>query len=444
MLKTKREMITYSFYDWTGWQRHLEQMAAKGWMLDKISNAGARYHRSEPREVQYAVTYCAEASEFNPRTPESQQTFEEFCAEAGWIKVASWHQMQVFRAPVEAPPMDTDALTQVKTVHAAMKKNFLPAHIALAVIAVLQLLLRLTTALGDPIAELSSVSSLLAWVMWILMLIFSVLELVTYLRWHRKANALAWREGKFCPSRSHPVFQTVMVWVVVIMVAGWILSLGGTKARVIALGSLALVVLLMVAATGARALFRRLGLEAGISRVLYWVVCFIASFVFIGIFTALAIRMDFGTPGQGERIGAPLTVGQLAPELETDENAEIYQEDRSPLLDCVYLRQSGVEQGRVLNYALYESPFDWVLDVCQGQELEGYEEYNGWAYDEEHKYHYQSADPTPWGAEEAWLLYKGNEVQNSWLVRWEDRLLWIFFLPGLTEGQMTAIGQILD
>ena len=444
MFKTKREMVAYSFYDWTGWQRHLEKMAAKGWMLDKISNAGVRYHRSEPREVQYAVTYCAEASEFNPTKPESQQTFEAFCAEAGWIKVASWHQMQVFRAPVEAPPMDTDAMTQVKTVHAAMKKNFVPSHIAMGVISLIQLLMRATSLLRDPIGELSSSTYLLQWVLWSLLLVFSLLEVATYYRWFRRANGLAWREGKFCPSRSHPLFQHIMVWLVVVLVVGWILSLSGTRARVIALGGFAVMGCLLAIAAGARALFKRMGLSAGVSRVAFWVVCFIASFVLIGIFTAVMIRTDFSGLDTAQERNVPLTVQQLTPEMETVDEMEFYRKESSPLLRSVYWRQYSGEQGEVLSYVIYESHFDWVLDLCQKETLREYEEYNRWAYSSLYQYSYQPADPQPWGAEEAWIVYKGDEIQNTWLVRWEDKLVWLFYLPGLTQAQMADIAQSLN
>ena len=36
MLRKKREYILYSFYDRTGMESHLEQMAARGWMVEKM------------------------------------------------------------------------------------------------------------------------------------------------------------------------------------------------------------------------------------------------------------------------------------------------------------------------------------------------------------------------------------------------------------------------
>lgn len=42
MRKTKLRMEPYSFFDHTGISAHLERMARKGWMIDKIANYGWR------------------------------------------------------------------------------------------------------------------------------------------------------------------------------------------------------------------------------------------------------------------------------------------------------------------------------------------------------------------------------------------------------------------
>lgn len=40
MRNTKRRIEPLSFFDHTGISRHLEKMAAKGWMIEKIVNTG--------------------------------------------------------------------------------------------------------------------------------------------------------------------------------------------------------------------------------------------------------------------------------------------------------------------------------------------------------------------------------------------------------------------
>ena len=49
MKNTKRRIEPLSFFDHTGISGHLERMAAKGWMIEKIINTGWVYRRIEPK-----------------------------------------------------------------------------------------------------------------------------------------------------------------------------------------------------------------------------------------------------------------------------------------------------------------------------------------------------------------------------------------------------------
>ena len=56
-MKYRYEYPLYAFYDHTGMARHLEKMAQKGWMLDRIHTNGLwRYRRIEPQTLHFAVT----------------------------------------------------------------------------------------------------------------------------------------------------------------------------------------------------------------------------------------------------------------------------------------------------------------------------------------------------------------------------------------------------
>ena len=109
-MKHKRELNLYSFYDHTHIARHLEDMAARGWELEKFNFNGLfRYRRAEPKTVHYAVTYFPKASNFDPGPSEGQQAFTDLCEAAGWEKVGQSFQMQIFRSRAEAPvPLETE------------------------------------------------------------------------------------------------------------------------------------------------------------------------------------------------------------------------------------------------------------------------------------------------------------------------------------------------
>ena len=140
MRDTLRKSEFFSFYDHTGIQSHLERMAEKGWMLAQPGTYLWRYRRIPPQKLRFAVTYFPNASEFDPGPTEGQEILRDYCEAAGWQYVTHWVQMQIFcTADEAAPPLETDALTQVDTIHAAMKRASLPGMVIMVLLALFQL-----------------------------------------------------------------------------------------------------------------------------------------------------------------------------------------------------------------------------------------------------------------------------------------------------------------
>ena len=161
MRNTKRELPLFSMYDHTGMERHLEEMAVQGWMLEKTTGFGWVYRRCEARRVRYAVTYFPKASAYEPGPSEDKQIFQDYCAQAGWELVSDAAQMQIFRTEAEnSLPIETDAAIQVDNIHRAMKRSFLPSHFALMAVSLLWAGLLGWRLMTDPIGLLSSNSNL--------------------------------------------------------------------------------------------------------------------------------------------------------------------------------------------------------------------------------------------------------------------------------------------
>jgi len=109
MKNTKRRLEPLSFFNHTGISRHLEKMAAKGWMIEKIVNTGWVYRRIEPKNIHFAVSYFPKASEFDPEPSEEQKMFHDFCAHTGWQLACTSAQLQIFYNERENPtPIETD------------------------------------------------------------------------------------------------------------------------------------------------------------------------------------------------------------------------------------------------------------------------------------------------------------------------------------------------
>lgn len=134
MLRTKRRMEFFAFYDDQGIARHLERMAGKGWLIERINNYFWTYRKIEPQRLRFAVTYFPEASDFNPGPTENQQTFLEYCESAGWQFAAQWCQMQIFCSENPAAvPLETDEFSRLQNIHRCMRKNFLPGNIVILI-----------------------------------------------------------------------------------------------------------------------------------------------------------------------------------------------------------------------------------------------------------------------------------------------------------------------
>ena len=55
MKNRKRRVELLSFYDHVGISRHLEKMAAKGWIHEKIKNLGLVYRRIYPKQLHFKL-----------------------------------------------------------------------------------------------------------------------------------------------------------------------------------------------------------------------------------------------------------------------------------------------------------------------------------------------------------------------------------------------------
>lgn len=199
MKDTKRRVEPYLFYDFAGIARHLERMAARGWRLERITRFFWHYRRAPAKKLTYAVTYFDEASEFNATDTYNQHTFLTYCAEAGWTRVATMAQMQVFVSEDENPtPLETDPALQLETIHRAMWKNFLPGNLVLIALFFVQLLMRLHWMRTTPVRFWGGGEVFAAFALLMIVLSQTVPPL-GYAFWRRRAKRSV-ADGGGCPA----------------------------------------------------------------------------------------------------------------------------------------------------------------------------------------------------------------------------------------------------
>lgn len=124
-MKNRYEIDFYSFYDISGMQEHLEKMASKGWFLDKITYYYWHYHKGEPKQLHYSISYYAKASNFESEPSDGQLTFQEYCEYAGWKLVAYNAKLQVFANENGNPtPIHTELKYEIEEIKRLAKQFF--------------------------------------------------------------------------------------------------------------------------------------------------------------------------------------------------------------------------------------------------------------------------------------------------------------------------------
>lgn len=228
MLKTRRRMEFFAFYDDQGIARHLERMAGKGWLIERINNYFWTYRKIEPQRLRFAVTYFPEASDFNPGPTENQQTFQEYCESAGWRFAVQWCQMQIFYSENPAAvPLETDEFSRLQNIHRCMRKNFLPGNIVILIMLGILLGLQLLSVPRDLLSLLAENARLITVTMLLLAILSEAGMLLGYYLWRRRSLRAVANGGSCAQGGRIQRWLGRPVWLLVLLLlALYLYSLG--------------------------------------------------------------------------------------------------------------------------------------------------------------------------------------------------------------------------
>ena len=456
MSNVKRCFANFSPFDQSTIETKLEEMAARGWMIQKLGNLFWTYERMEPQKLHFAVTYFPDASEFDPKPSEGQLTREEFCAQDGWQLAVCWGAMQIFYSTQENPvPIDTDPVTQVETICRTMKKTMVSNQLVSLAFSIFYLAFQLWDLWHDPVDYLSSTNKLMSLPMWLLLLILEAYELWSCFRWCRRAKKAA-RDGVFLPVRTRQWFS----WFVLAVAALFLLLSMGESAFAASAVAFGVVMTFIGMAVG-NGLSRWLK-EQGASRRVNMVVSSLGVLVAVIFCFAGMIAL---------MIGNRFPFSQGSTPVDTYDwdglTMDIYN-DPLPLtvedlveVDARWSKKAEIQESVLVAYG------DYRQDLLFGQEIQGYElSYEitdvklhrlyefvkerliSQRQDEVHEDfvfvdHYESIDPAAWGAQEAYQLHWSDGVMDTYLICWETRIVEIKFYWTPTSEQIGRAAEIL-
>lgn len=461
MKTTKRRLEQFLFYDYTGIERHLERMAERGWQLHKITRLYWEYRRIEPQKLTYAVTYFSEASDFNPYPTENQQTFHEYCKEAGWKLVAEWAQMQIFCAERENPtPIETEESIKLKAIHRAMKKNFLPSSVLLLVVFLFQILLQIHTVADSPVYLLSNSTALLLAAIWNILAIYIMINLIGYIVWYRK-SVKAVDMGETCIESSGGykkisnyllLFSGIVIALAAISMSSRHFGWGGI------LGIVNMTVLIALVLTIKNAL-KRAEAPRRVNLTVTIVSCVILSFVLTGAMVwGIGRGVNAGWLGERQPVETytttqpngsthtwdiyrdplPLKVEDLQ-DVDYDHYSYEWKARESFLLAQYVARQDSFPDGRLapeLNYAIVDVKLPGLFAICLNDYLDMYDYERN--VPEEDKKRFRKTDDPAWQADAVYQLYHQDEAKDEYILCWSNRIVYINF-DELPTAQQIAV-----
>ena len=461
MKNRKRKIMPFTFYDRTGIERKLETQAAKGWLLEKCSAAGWIYRRIEPSKIHFSVVYFPAADIFDPHPSDKQQRFQEFCEHTGWELIASNAQMQIFCNRRENPiPIETDPCIEVQNIHKSVKKTMFPAYFSNLVLGVMQIGLAAQRFSWDPLTELLSLPSMLASVFWCLNVLFWTILIGMYFHWYFRAKAAA-LDGHFLETKSTDGFQMLMLTTTTLALVFMYLSFGSWTVLLVGL-------LMVVGILGLTAVMvwmsnrmKKRNVSAKMNRLITYAFAIVMSLVLCGgvIWLVVSVRMEEHDKTAEAEIyeynswtyyvyddPIPLRIENLIKTDYAGYSYEIISDASSPLLSRYEARQktrydalSEPEMQYRIVHVKVPFLYNWVLEMM----LEEFD--HNYAYPDEPNWKDdRSIDPDPWGAEQAYQLYLGDEAHYRYLLCYEDRIIEIDLDWEPTTNDMAIVNQKLN
>lgn len=469
MKDRKQRMEFFSFYDRTAMERHLEAMAAKGWLLEKMGFLWT-YRRTEPKKLRFSVGYYPNATGLEPETPEGQLAYQELCGHTGWVLAAFSGQMQVFYNEQENPtPIETDPALEVETFHRAAKKTYLPYYFVMLGISLLQVCFFGLQLIDAPIYHLCSTTWLFGLESWTIIFLMTAADLCGYSIWRHKAREAA-ENGEFLETKGCGWFQKLCLGLIAVSFLWWMTSLRASTAIWAAL--LALIpctAAIIWTVTALKKRMKRAKVSARKSGVILAVTFFaLAMAMAVGLSYAASQMQYLGvfeddvefytvedSPFPGDNTYRafhdvlPLTVKDFLGG--TDEGYSLKREvEESPLLRVEVMRQNmrldrlkDEKEYYNMDYVIYSPKFQWVYDACKRESLGHLDGIDPDLV----RFRYVSIDPAPWGAVKAYESRLPEEYEGShnwpYLLCYEDRIVKISFDWEPTAEHRALVGEKL-
>ncbi len=464
MKDKKHTLEVFSFYDRSGLEKRLTQMAEKGWLLENIGSFLWTYRRIEPKKLTFCVCWFPKASAFDPGPSEEQQTFYDFCEHTGWVLAGSFGQMQVFYNEDAAPiPIETDPVMEVDAIHRSAKRTSLPSQLVLLVMALINGWLFVSRLLDDPVGVLASAANLFTGVCWVFLILLTAVECGSYFLWHHRAVKAA-EQGEFLEAKGHRKFQMICLTVVGLGLLYYLVSILTSENQMMMVIALLMFGVYLpgvyLLTYGIKAFLKKKKAPARVNRTVTILFAFVVAFALVG---GITWGVLFGSSRgwfagndetyeyHGNIFAAPQDNLPLTVEDLLDVNYDGYTREQTNHQSLLLAQYEARQRPRFdaddykemphLEYTITLVKVPVLYGLCKNALLANWE--HDWMPDGQKDYA-MPIDPTPWDAEDAYQLSNQEYgPENTFLLCYQDRLVEIDFSYGwdVTPEQMSLVSE---
>lgn len=449
MKELKRRIEFFSLYDHTGIEKHLEKMAAKGWMLEEIGSHYWIYRRIEPQKLKFSVVYYPKKVDSDAVMSDDRQNFVDLCSSAGWEFVMSSDRMHIFSNDSENPvPIETDAEIQIECIHKFAKTEILYNYLFLTVFS-LGFTACFIYSVSKNLIETLSDSLYFVW-FYPFLAVFSLWNIISYLVWYKKAK-VASETGVFYETKRLIRFEVLwcvpMLFVLEILLPIYMsLSLYQRLFGVIVI-ILAVVIILLFRLIRKGLYGTKMSLETKRT-----VIVVVGILLFAG--TVAGLTGIYGiVPKRTEHVfetGNSYTKHSV---IYHDENLPLDLEDLIPVncvvskekfnerllfVDIQTCNQHTVEEDETgLRYEITYINFPKLYEKCKEEILKVNEVLaeRGWSIEKE--------DMDIWNANEVYRRFENGKPTDSYVVCWSDKIVDISFYWEATPEQIAFASEKL-
>lgn len=460
MKSIKRCICNFSFYDQQAIQEKLEDMAEKGWMLEKTGSFMWTYKRMEPKKLRFSITYFPGALDFDPRPTDDELTRIDFCRQDGWIPVTDWGVMQVFyNENMDAVPIETEPVTQVENIRRSMRKNVLLPHLVLCGALLWNLFMRFSQWKRDIVGELSDPVSLYSVLMFGMLVLVTLYEIGFYFYWNIKAKSAAQNYGVFLSIQSRPAASWVLMAFSALFLILTFTAFRGPLGSAMLL--LCAVPLIMVIGDLIKRHLKKRGISRNVNRMISVSSVILLTFLLLSIITASIIRSGSGFSSGENVVGTyefygrtreiyndplPLEIEALADVRAQWSKEADHQE--TVLLSSTEYRQYAVPvdgndsvDERELEYTVSEVKWPFLYGFIKRAALNARQDqiHGDYVFTD----HYEPVDASAWNADDAYQLHWSSSVINTYLLFWKNRIVELKFYWEPTPEQISIAAGIL-